>query len=85
MSRKRHSLTERVSMGGQALFSCLAGNGIKMTWQPEVQEIRDKKLEKMAADWYERMDIVRWLYSAFRLDFVSLKISFRLWNGCFYL
>lgn len=46
-------------MGGQALFSCLAGNGIKMTWQPEVQEIRDKKLEKMAADWYEGMDIVR--------------------------
>ena len=59
MSRKRHSLTERVSMGGQALFSCLAGNRIKMTWQPEVQEIRDKKLEKMAADWYEGMDIVR--------------------------
>ena len=46
-------------MGGQALFSCLAGNRIKMTWQPEVQEIRDKKLEKMAADWYEGMDIVR--------------------------
>lgn len=46
-------------MGGQALFSCLAGNRIKMTWQPEVQEIRDKKSEKMAADWYERMDIVR--------------------------
>ena len=46
-------------MGEQALFSCLAGNGIKMTWQPEVQEIRDKKLEKMAADWYEGMDIVR--------------------------
>ena len=67
------------------MFFCLAGNGIKMTWQPEVQEIRDKKSEKMAADWYERMDIVRWLYSAFRLDFVSLKISFRLWNGCFYL
>ena len=67
------------------MFSCLAGNGIKMTWQPEVQEIRDKKSEKMAADWYERRDIVRWLYSAFRLDFVSLKISFRLWNGCFYL
>lgn len=67
------------------MFSCLAGNGIKMTWQPEVQEIRDKKSEKMAADWYERMDIGRWLYSAFRLDFVSLKISFRLWNGCFYL
>ena len=46
-------------MGGQALFSCLAGNRIKMTWQPEVQEITRKKLEKMAADWYERMDIVR--------------------------
>ena len=59
MSLKRHSLTEKVSMGEQALFSCLAGNGIKMTWQPEVQEIRDKKLEKMAADWYEGMDIVR--------------------------
>lgn len=59
MSLKRHSMTERVSMGGQALFSCLAGNGIKMTWQPEVQEIRDKMSEKMAAAWYERMDIVR--------------------------
>ena len=76
MSRKRHSLTERVSMGGQALFSCLAGNGIKMTWQPEVQEIGDKKLEKMAADWYERMDIVRCPSPTSGFLTVSLKISF---------
>lgn len=76
MSRKRHSLTERVSMGGQALFSCLAENGIKMTWQPEVQKIGDKKLEKMAADWYERMDIGRCPSPASGLLVVSLKISF---------
>ncbi len=76
MSRKRHSLTERVSMGGQALFSCLAGNRIKMTWQPEIQEIRDKKSEKMAADWYEGMDIVRCPSPASGLLVVSLKISF---------
>ena len=72
-------------MGGQALFSCLAGNGIKMTWQPEVQEIRDKKLEKMAADWYEGMDIGRYPSPTSGFLIVSLKISFRLWNGCFYL
>lgn len=76
MSRKRHSLTERVSMGGQALFSCLAGNGIKMTWQPEVQEIRDKKLEKMAADWYEGMDSLRCPSPTSGFLIVSLKISF---------
>ena len=76
MSRKRHSLTERVSMGVQALFSCLAGNGIKMTWQPEVQEIRDKKSEKMAADWYEGMDIVRCPSPTSGFLTVSLKISF---------
>ena len=76
MSRKRHSLTERVSMGGQALFSCLAGNGIKMTWQPEVQEIRDKKLEKMAADWYEGMDIGRCPSPTSGFLIVSLKTSF---------
>ena len=76
MSRKRHSLTERVSMGGQALFSCLAGNRIKMTWQPEVQEIRDKKLEKMAADWYEGMDIGRCPSPTSGFLIVSLKISF---------
>lgn len=75
MSRKRHSLTERVSMGGQALFSCLAGNGIKMTWQPEVQEIRDKKLEKMAADWYEGMDIGRCPSPTSGFLIVSLKTS----------
>lgn len=72
-------------MGGQALFSCLAGNRIKMTWQPEVQEIRDKKLEKMAADWYEGMDIGRCPSPTSGFLIVSLKISFRLWNGCFYL
>lgn len=76
MSRKRHSLTERVSMGGQALFSCLAGNRSKMTWQPEVQEIRDKKSEKMAADWYEGMDIGRCPSPASGLLVVSLKTSF---------
>lgn len=76
MSRKQHSLTERVFMGGQALFSCLAGNGIKMTWQPEVQEIRDKKSEKMAADWYERMDILRCPSPTSGLLVVSLKTSF---------
>ena len=76
MSRKRHSLTERVSMGGQALFSCLAGNRIKMTWQPEVQEIGDKKSEKMAADWYERMDILRCPSPTSGFLTVSLKISF---------
>ena len=63
-------------MGGQALFSCLAENGIKMTWQPEVQEIRDKKLEKMAADWYEGMDIGRCPSPASGLLVVSLKTSF---------
>ena len=63
-------------MGGQALFSCLAGNGIKMTWQPEVQEIRDKKSEKMAADWYEGMDILRCPSPASGLLVVSLKTSF---------
>ena len=63
-------------MGGQALFSCLAGNRIKMTWQPEVQEIRDKKLEKMAADWYEGMDIGRCPSSTSGFLIVSLKISF---------
>lgn len=76
MSRKRHSLTERVSMGGQALFSCLAGNRIKMTWQPEIQEIRDKKSEKMAADWYEGMDILRCPSPTSGLLVVSLKTSF---------
>lgn len=76
MLRKRHSLTERVSMGGQALFSCLAGNRIKMTWQPEVQEIRDKKLEKMAADWYEGMDIGRCPSPTSGFLIVSLKTSF---------
>lgn len=63
-------------MGVQALFSCLAGNGIKMTWQPEVQEIRDKKLEKMAADWYERMDSLRCPSPTSGFLIVSLKISF---------
>lgn len=63
-------------MGGQALFSCLAGNRIKMTWQPEVQEIRDKKLEKMAADWYEGMDSGRCPSPASGLLVVSLKTSF---------
>ena len=76
MSRKRHSLTERVSMGGQALFSCLAGNGIKMTWQPEVQEITRKKSEKMAADWYEGMDSLRCPSPTSGFLIVSLKISF---------
>ena len=76
MSRKQHSLTERVFMGGQALFSCLAGNRVKMTWQPEVQEIRDKKLEKMAADWYEGMDIGRCPSPTSGFLIVSLKISF---------
>ena len=63
-------------MGGQALFSCLAGNRIKMTWQPEVQEIRDKKLEKMAADWYEGMDIGRCPSPTSGFLIVSLKTSF---------
>jgi hypothetical protein len=63
-------------MGEQALFSCLAGNRIKMTWQPEVQEIRDKKSEKMAADWDEGMDIRRCPSPASGLLVVSLKTSF---------
>ena len=63
-------------MGGQALFSSLAGNRIKMTWQPEVQEITRKKLEKMAADWYEGMDIVRCPSPTSGFLTVSLKISF---------
>ncbi|MBS6377708.1 MAG: hypothetical protein KH441_13360 [Clostridium sp.] len=58
------------------MFSCLAGNRIKMTWQPEVQEIRDKKLEKMAADWYEGMDIGRCPSPTSGLLVVSLKTSF---------
>ena len=63
-------------MGVQALFSCLAGNGIKMTWQPEVQEIGDKKLEKMAADWYEGLDSLRCPSPTSGFLTVSLKISF---------
>lgn len=47
-----------------------------MTWQPEVQEIRDKKSEKMAADWYEGMDIGRCPSPASGLLVVSLKTSF---------
>ena len=45
MSRKQHSLTEQVSMGGQALFSCLAGNGFQNEGSMIVKK-KNKKVHK---------------------------------------